>query len=280
MAIYTHYNVDLDAVASVWAVRRFVSGMENVSVEFRPANWRGDGFMSGDMAVDIDAGGLGLKGEVDGDGIVHSCFASMVKRYASEEDNRALTHLVRFVDIQDAYGSTVNHLLPDLPEYNRRVLYYTGINSVLRALQSAHPQNDELVVERMSEIFDGMLEMGLSRIRAVTEAEQAEILADGRVAIARNNQEYATPGILFSQGVRVLIYVDGHCLGLVRSQHEQLRMDHPQIRQVAEAVGEAKEWFAHSAGFLFCRGSRKNRVATPSRVDPYDLVRAVSSLLH
>lgn len=279
MAIYTHYNVDLDAVASVWAVRRFVPGMEKALVEFKPANWPGDGFHSGDMAVDINAGGLGLKGKVDPDGTVHSCFASVVASYASEEDQRALVHLVRFVDIQDAHGSTVNHLAPDLPDYSRRTLYYTGINSVLRALQEAHSRDDELVVERMSEIFDGMLAMGRSRIRAVEEAENAEVLPCGKVAITRDAQEFSTSGILFSRGVRAVIYVDGNCLGVVRGQNETIRMDHPLIRRVVEAAGEVKEWFAHPSGFLFCRGSRKNRVSTPSQVDPFELAQAAASVL-
>jgi hypothetical protein len=56
-------------------------------------------------------------------------------------------------------------------------------------------------------------------------------------------------------------------------------MDHPEICAVVEAAGEAKEWFAHTAGFLFCRGSRKARAENPSKVKPRTLAEAAAKLL-
>ena len=102
MRIFTHFNVDLDAVCSVWAAKQFVSGAAEATVEFRPANWDGAEMSEGDLAVDIAAGGRGMKGEKGENGIVHSCFASIVAGHASAEDRSALANLVRFVDAQDA----------------------------------------------------------------------------------------------------------------------------------------------------------------------------------
>jgi len=72
--------------------------------------------------VDIEAGGRGLKGKKDADGTIHSCFASIVREHSSPEDREALANLVRFVDAQDAHGSAVKFLAPDLDKEAQAVL--------------------------------------------------------------------------------------------------------------------------------------------------------------
>lgn len=282
MKIFTHLNVDLDAVASVWAARQFIPRARNAQVAFVPADWDGSDMEEGDLAVDIRAGGRGIKGEKGENGIVHSCFASIVEQYASVEDRMAIPELVGFVDIQDAYGSVVKRLLPEVSKEALAFFAATGVNAVLRALQAAHRQNDALVVERMSEIFSGLLQAGHARVRAMREATRAQFVGVGasRVAVVVNNKEYATNGVLFDDyGVRAIVYVDGDNLGLIRRDTESLRMDHSDLRKVVEAAGEADQWFAHPAGFLYCRGSRKAPAKSPSRVNPKDLAEAAVKLL-
>jgi len=236
--------------------------------------------VEGDLALDIDASGRGLKGEKGEGGIVHSCLALIVAKYASPADQSALASLVRFVDAQDAHGSAVKFLAPEASRESQETLAMTGLNAVLRALQATHPRNDALVVERMSEILSGMLQAGRARQRATAEADKARVLDGGKVAIVINSQEFATNGILFEErGIRVIVYVDGHNLGVIRHGDESLRMDHAELRAVVEAAGEASEWFAHPAGFLFCRGSRKAPAENPSRVNPRMLAEVAAKLL-
>lgn len=280
MRIFTHMNVDLDAVCSVWAAQQFIHGAHNAQLAFRPADWDGTGMSEDDLALDIGAGGRGLKGEKGEDGIVHSCFATLVARYASPEEQSALASLVRFVDAQDAHGSAVKFLCPEMDTDVRAVFAATGINAVLRALQTVHTRNDVLVVDRMSEILTGMLKAGLARQEAQLEADKAEIVGDGKVAIVWNSRKFATNGILLEErGVRVIVYVDGCNLGLIRHSDESLRMDHADFRAVVAESGEASEWFAHPAGFLFCRGSRKAPAKDVSKVSPRTLAETASNLL-
>lgn len=281
MKIFTHFVVDLDAVCSVWAAKQFIAGTQDAIVDFRPANWDGSDMAEGDLALDIDAGGRGLKGEKGEGGIVHSCFASIVAKHSSPADWSALANLVLFVDAQDAHGSAVKFLAPEASREAQEVLAMTGLNAVLRALQATHSRNDALVVERMSEILSGMLQAGRARQRAVVEADKAEIIDGGKVAIVVNSREFATNGVLFEErGVRVIVYVDGYNLGVIRHGDESLRMDHAELRAVVEAAeGEASEWFAHPAGFLFCRGSRKAPAENPSKVNPRAIAEVAAKLL-
>lgn len=280
MKVFTHFVVDLDAVCSVWAAKTFIPGVKDAIVEFRPANFDGKEMGNNDIAVDIDAGGRGMKGEKGEGGIVHSCFALIIAKYASASDQVALANPVQFVDAQDAHGSAVKFLIPEANREAKEIFAMTGLNAVLRAFQAIHPRNDALVVERMSEILSGMLQAGRARGRAVAEAEKAEILSGGKVAIVRDAREFATNGVLFEDhGVRVIVYAEGHNLGLIREGSETLRMDHPDFRSIVEAVGETNDWFAHPAGFLFCRGSRKAPAASPSRINPRDLAEIAVKLL-
>jgi nanoRNase/pAp phosphatase (c-di-AMP/oligoRNAs hydrolase) len=40
--IITHQYVDVDAVSSVWATRKFVPGYSTAPVVFVPGNWNGE----------------------------------------------------------------------------------------------------------------------------------------------------------------------------------------------------------------------------------------------
>jgi len=95
-----------------------------------------------------------------------------------------------------------------------------------------------------------------------------------------NSREFATNGVLFEErGVRVIVYVDGHNLGVIRHGDESLRMNHAELYAVVEAAGETSEWFAHPAGFLFCRGSRKAPAENLSTVSPRTLAEVAAKLL-
>ena len=188
MKIFTHFVVDLDAVCSVWAAKQFISGAKGATVEFRPANWDGKEMAEGDLALDIDAGGRGMKGEKGENGIVHSCVALIVAEYASPADQSALASLVRFVDAQDAHGSAVKFLAPEASRESQETLAMTGLNAVLRALQATHSRNDALVVERMSEILSGMLQAGRARSRQGRDPRRRQSCHRGELARVRDER--------------------------------------------------------------------------------------------
>ena len=280
MKIYTHVCVDLDAVASVWAAQKFLLPVPpDKEVRFVPANWDGAGMEDDDIAIDIEAGGKGFKGVCGYDDTVHACFPEMMRIFACDANRRAMQSLMDFVEAQDTTGNAIKALAPGLNPNVQEVLYATNITAVMNALRAVHPNDDATLTRMMGQIFDGMLLAGLAKGRAQEEVSKAITTSRGLAAVVKDAKEFATNGVLFNSGVRVIIYVDGNNLGLTRAQGETLRMDHPKIREVVEAAGEADEWFAHPAGFLFCRGSRKAPAETPSKVDPLALQSAIESLL-
>ena len=281
--IFTHKGVDLDACCSVWAIKEFFIRDRNatVTVHFRPANWDGDGMGPDDFAVDIVAGGRGIKGKQDKDGTVHSCFATLMReRFVPKVDKRAFAKIIKFVDAQDAHGSAVKFLAPDLSPDVASIFAAVNINVVLRALQVRHG-DDLFVLEFISDILSGMLMMARAKQGpALAEADRAEILYDDKVAVSIGGVEHATNGIIFAKyRVRVIVYTHGHNIGVIREGLETLRMDHDDILEDIRKAGEEGEWFAHSKGFKISRGSRTSPVDGPSKVNPYTLARTVARLL-
>lgn len=284
--IFTHCGVDLDACASVWAVRKFHPGARHAVVHFRPANWNGDEMGENGIAVDMDVNGRGWKGEKEKKtGVVHSCFASIMAAYAPREAQRALKYLVAYVDLQDAEGSVVYRLAPNLEQDKQMMLSANSLNEVLWSLSAKFRGNDRCVLARMVEIFDGYLFRGLAFKRAQREAGVAEIVGEKREVAIHRGSEHAAHSILFARGVRVIVAVDGLNLGIRRGRDEKLRMDHPALRAVVEAAGEKIGngeglWYPHPAGFLFCRGTRPKAPATsPSKVDPRRLALVAAGLI-
>ena len=276
--IYTHINPDLDALASVWTIKTFAKGYERAEVKFRSNDWDGAGMEEGDMAVDMDAGGKGIKGD-SAEGLTHSCFATLVSKYVPKNDMGAIFNLVAFIDAQDTYGSAVKHFLPGLASEIQNILSFSGINAVFRAIQSMNHRKDYKVMNSMLEIFSGMLKAGRARQRAVVDAENAEISSCGNVAII-SPKEYGTNAVLFDEkGVRVIIYVDGFNLGIIRKDTETLSMSDHRIVEFVNSYDNIEEWFAHPSGFLFCRGSRKSPANSLSKVYPQKLMELICKIL-
>lgn len=277
MKIYTRVNVDLDAVSSVWAVKRMIPEAKHATVEFHPPFWDGSGMKDDDIAVGLSAGGRGIQA-VKEDGTVHSSFARIVAKYATPSDREVLEPLIRYVDAQMTHHSAVKFLVPEMSSDAQQTLEATGLCTVLRALQIQF-RDDGLVVKRMSDILFGMLRSSYCLKYARREATHATVLK-GKVAIAKNFRQFGTNDILFKErGIRVIVYADGNNLGLIKNHEVNVRMDHPELRKVVAKQGEAKEWFAHPAGNLYCRGTRKSPVETMSKVNPYDLANTVLRLL-
>jgi hypothetical protein len=294
--LYTHVNMDIDSMSSCWAVRKFVPGMSNARIIRVGADWDGSGMKQGDMAVDLYAGGKGIKGTQDPDGTVHSSFAYIISKYASNDDAEAIKDLVRFVDIQDAYGSFVNYMVKNRMVYNtdhetRRLIAVNNIGSILLALDCVHPNDPDTVFSRMCEIFDGLFEKGgAAERRARIEAERAELFGGGEnkkiIALVKDKKEKRTDHILWERGVEVIVYVDGKNLGVLRRGEGVLlrdgtrfRADHPEIRKVVNQAERNPRWFAHPKGFLYCHGSRKAPAVSPSNVNPYELIKVIGNLL-
>lgn len=282
--IITHRSCDIDNVLSCLALMLLRKEWRDARVEFVDANWNGE-IPEDAMVLDMDAGGRGLKGLRDPDGTVHSCFAQIVAHFGTKDDQKALAGLVRIVDAHDAHGSAFGYFCPDLDPELAEAVENTSIIGVFRALKGSvggGPNGDYNMLDAMGPIFEGVLKNGRIRVQAehlIAAGKQVHISPSGKVALTDNVRNHRVNDILFKQyGVRAVVYVEGFNLGVYRKNFEEVRMDDESLRAVVADAGELEEWFAHTSGFLFCRGSSKAPARTSSKVDPWALAKALDRL--
>ncbi len=261
--LYTHMSVDIDAVASLWLVKRFFP--EDFEIVFVPANWDGDGFEVGDMAVDITAGGKGIKGRIDKNGTVHSSFASLLFQCEDKKAQKVLRNLAYLIDHHDAFGGIGK------VDRRRKISSFLGLSIVLRALQSYHYNDDETVVSRMFEILDGLYKIELSREGFKKSAsERVEVVGKTAILISDGQKNFSSRG-LFKKGFQAVIYIDGYNMGLLVPRG--VSINQPELIEFIKNSGEFDEWFFHPAGYMMSRGTRKSPVKTSSGIDPYELAK-------
>lgn len=286
MIIFTHVSVDIDAVSSVWAARKFIPGAEKAKVVFVPANWDGAEMQKGDYAVDIYAGGRGIKGAKDSSGCTHSCFRTIVERYALREDQLALRDLVAFIDADDSTGNAFKALFPNTTTEEQKRLRSISVGIAFAAIKYQYGSDDNAVVERWSEMLDSILQMG--RDKQIAMAQAREIPVVNGVAVVYNTPSMVRRMLSQEFGARMIVFVNKNTIGINRGEDEKLRTDHPAIRAVVETAGEQVsardggepgKWFAHPYGFLFCWGSNKAPAMTTSKVKPEDLAEAIRKAL-
>lgn len=272
--IYTHVNVDLDAVCSLLAWIKFVLKIPfaKAKIKFVPANWDGKGMRKKDVALDIEAGEKGLKGEKEEEGKVLSCFSFIVERYCSDDEKYALKELVKYVDGQDSTGNGAKTF--GLSAENAKVWQRTGLVGILNGFRQIYKGNDLKVCREMFKILDAILADGLVRSGAWKQLEAIKWF--GKVAVTENLPQNMTK-ILFKKGADIVIFARGNNIGVLKKKGLDIPLNHSEI--IAVLGEEAEEWFYHSSGFLFCRGSDKSPVMTPSKTRPEELAETYNNIL-
>jgi hypothetical protein len=278
--IYTHKSPDIDAVASVWFLLRFIlkKNLNEVEIIFKPANWDGEEMTRNDYAVDISAGGRGVKGRQKGSRVGSAFMFLFKKAELSYFERKSLNNLAYFIEEHDSGGINAWRYLK-LDEKNKFSFFvFAGLMTILHAYQKTNSELNTCL--KIFEILDNYLEMLVVDKKNFEEAnDSVEIF--GKVALIRNAKTRINSN-LFNQGFKLVVYVDDYNIGVL-SRDGDPRADNPMTRnavfEAGEVMGEGENWFAHPSGRLFCRGSRKSPVSTPSKVDPVKLAEAANIYL-
>lgn len=288
MRIFTHGNVDLDNVASVWAAWRFIPEAADAPVCFVPANWNGHGYgrKDGDLLLDLTSG---IKGEMR-DGRRHSCFALLMKQYASASDQAALEPLIELVDAADSSGNAYRAIAPNLTLEQARLFNRTSLSATLEALKQSATDDEALRI--MSRIFDGYLKRGRSFQRTqqlIMDPRYVQIFTSthGLKVYLAGPDLHLSSAIFEADPLAAFVIYQAN-LGKEYGVHRNDQLPHlvianqivlDAIKQAGEKLADRDGWFNHPNGFLFCWGTKKAPARRASRVLPEDLVKALIAYL-
>jgi len=293
--IFTHIRPDLDAATSVWAYGRFVCPKDEINLVFVPAGWNGADLQEEDVALDIEAGGKGLKGTKCSDGRVMSCFAEIVRGHCTPEEKEILRPMVEYVEAQDSTGDAVFELMKGFfvkmpsPPYTRRMaksdvpaaLRVGSLITVFRAIERLSGGKDHQTVLEMGRILDAIFESGIEYREAAAEAAKSVIVGPAAVLESSSKNPHIHARIFEANPVvRAIVRLDSPNLAVLRRNDDKANLGEIVRPFVEKSVPEeAKEWFYHSAGFLAARGGPKAPVTSPSKVDARKLAQHIAEIL-
>lgn len=248
--ILTHIDVDLDAASSACLYYLLTFGKWIIDViEFVPADYN-EPLEQADIAIDIECGGKGIKGE-------KSAFSAILEIYGSPSYKSAFKDLADLLDVYDSTGT-----FPQLAGFPGMTII-----DVFRYIKN-NCVSDLYIVEVWFKIISGIYTSFVLHETAKTAANKAEIVED--IPIIKNAPS-GTSNILLARGYEFVIYEDEFNLGVIRSNTST-----KDLRKALSPI--FPDWFHHKSGFLSCWGGRKAPKSSPSNISAEKLAEIVSTI--
>ncbi len=294
--IFTHDNLDLDACFAVLASIRYFF-KESFTTFFKDPKWReriklvsadwdGKELQDGDIAVDIEAGGKGKKGNIEEGERVDSATVQIVEEYAPIEDRQALQNIVYYINEHDATGSAAGSIIGKEVLDRKstiKILKCGSVDGLFRAAQAAIGYQDKKkIIEHFALVFEGYLINGRKEVKAVELYPQRVKLHGRNNKIAfldMKDAPFALCEVAFEKGAEIIIYKNGNDIGIKRRNFSKFPVNHSLILKLIKDADEEDKWFIHPAGFLICTGSNKKHATFETKVRIDQLIYTVSKAL-
>ena len=179
--IFTHRNVDIDAVLAIAAFQYNRPDWRRATINIVYANWAEIENVRYEVAIDLQAGGKGIKGELVGDSR-HSAFKMIVDTYGDKMHRKVLNPLTTVVDAHEVSGDAYGTILEGVDGRATRAIESSSIMAVYRALRTTAergPEGDMDLCDAFLDVYKGLLEVyqtPIERRDLVTAAERLDDL--------------------------------------------------------------------------------------------------------
>ena len=275
--ITTHKSSDLDAVTSVWLLKRFMPGWEDAEVAFvnagerLPGTYENEGqaieTIDGIETIHVDTGMGALDHHQTGDNNI--CGASLTLEFVlkneestlNKHDNKreAVKRIVELV-IDDDHFQEVYY-----PEADADI-YEAGIVGIIQGYKILHKGDDNALVEFSFELLDDILHNLESKIWAESEIKEKGVEFESRwgkaIGVETINDEVLKRAQMMGYTVSVRKDPSG---GFVRIKAlpdkrggESLNIDLSDAYQKIREMDPESSWFLHASKRMLLNGSSKN----------------------
>lgn len=273
----THKSCDLDAISSVWLLKRFMPGWEDARVEFvnagekLPGTYEKEGetieVVDGVETIHVDTGMGALDHHQTPDNNV--CGASktldfilqntQTQLHKRENQREAVKRIVELV-IDDDHFQEVYY-----PDANADI-YETGIVAVLQGFKILHRQDDNALVDFGFELLDTIVHNMEAKIWAEDEIKEKGVEFESpwgkSIAVETLNDEVLKQAQMM--GYRISIRRDTS-YGYIRIKalpdkrgEESLNIDLSHVYEKLKEMDPTATWFLHASKRMLLNGSSKN----------------------
>ncbi|MFH0864485.1 MAG: hypothetical protein V1858_05370 [Candidatus Gottesmanbacteria bacterium] len=271
MLIVTHFSPDLDAVTSVWLIKRYMPGWEKANVGFVPAGetWNNQPVDTDPDIIHVDTG-LGKFDHHGGD--EDTCAARLVldsikQEAVSRKQEDTLDRLVDVVNIIDHFREVY---FPN-PTAD---FYDFGLVGQLEGWKLIYDNEPERIVELSLECLDGVYKQLQNKVWAEKLLKEEGIEFETQwgkgIGIETHNDEVIHTGQKI--GYVMVVRKDGK-KGYVRIKSlPDQKFDLSDIYIKLKKTDTDATWFLHSSKHMILNGSTKNPKMRPTSLSLREII--------
>lgn len=294
--IVTHASPDVDAITSVWLIRRFLSGWEEAEVRFVPAGERIRNYESGireviehigeDEVIHVDTGLGPLDHHETSDDTVSAASRTFdfVKDHIAQDKQQAVERIVRVVVAIDHFKEVFwGDPMADYHEFS--------LVSILDGLKLHKRDADDYYVTFVMECLDAILCVFENRLWAQREIQEngKEFTTRWGKGIGFETVNDAVLKLAQKQGFVVVVRKDPR-KGYVRVKARPDEVQSAKLKVKSEGVDltlayeKLKKidpdatWFLHVSKKMLLNGSVKNPKMRPTRLSLDDIVKVLETV--
>jgi hypothetical protein len=273
--IVTHISPDIDALAAVWLVKRFLPKWKHADVEFVSAGLTFNGMKpdSDPDTIHVDTGGGKFDHHETAD---YTCAARLVfdyllKRKCIKDTDREAVE--RIVDVITRYDHFQEALLAD-PDDDMHAFSLAYVVIGLRA----DPHRAQKLVELTGDALDGILQYMKNKVHA------EEVLLRGftftskwgkTIAIETDNEKAMKIG--FFQGYDMIIRYSPHYKNASIKLHTKSKKNLKKVHTELTKKDPEAQWFYHASGRMLMNASTRDNRERVTKFSAQELIKLVQS---
>jgi hypothetical protein len=288
--IVTHKSPDLDALTSVWLLKRFYQGWQDATLHFVSAGNRMEGAVQkkggaieqieGKEVIHVDTGLGVLDHHETNDQKV--CAASRVLDFVREHSHDAdFAESAKYKALQRMIGIVVeNDHFQEVFRSNADALYQDfSMEGVLDGFKYQHPEKDKECIEFGMLCLDALLHTFENRIWAESEMKEngREFQTQWGKALAIETLNDEVLKLAQISGYVVVVRRDPHH-GFIRIKGrpekvgESGGVDFTQVYEKIKTLDTKGTWFLHVSKKMLLNGSSKNPDSVPTTLTLEDII--------
>jgi hypothetical protein len=238
--IVTHFRPDMDACLAVWAIQRlykfWAGDLGSLPVEFAPTGQKTE--EPGKIYVDMSCGIKEVAGKCAS---VYLCSLLPI-------GHRSALEILGLLDYVQAVDTG-------------REVVYNPIGSNLIAAWKLAGLTDMQIIDRSSEIFDGLLKLGVENIaaseiaaagQAYTVDDASDVTGDYSILVVEQDTFPVNPAVANYTRAAIIVTRIGHNVGIKRLR------ENIDLNELALS-GFNPTFFIHPSGFMACYGDMSGK---------------------
>jgi hypothetical protein len=295
--IVTHSSPDLDAIASVWLIKKFLPGWEDSAIKFVPAGERIDGGkwknkdesspienIENDEVIHVDTGLGSLDHHQTSSDKV--CAASLVWDYVKIQNpefkikNEKIEDRIRAISRMVAVVAQIDHFKEVFWKEPLADYHDFDLDSILDGLKHQYPNRDDYYVEFVSKCLDAIAHAFESRIWAEKIIKDKGQIFDTKFGKGLGIETINDDVIKLAQkmGYVVVLRKDPR-KGYVRIKaRPDTKVDLTKTYEALSGKDSDATWFLHISKKMLLNGSVKNPKMRPSNLSIKEIIAVLEGI--